>query len=190
MIRGRSGSGKSTLLRTMAGFQAPVGGRVRWGLEDCYALKTIDRERLRQRFVGWVDQEYGMVAYLTVQENIFLGLKRSQTRRLLPSLYELASELSISHILSQRPMNISGGERQRAAIVRALIRPSRSIYILDEPTSALDLFSTVKVLNLLTRKCVEGATLVIASHDQEVIHRADCIIELDDERALSEAANK
>lgn len=189
VLRGRSGTGKTTLLHTMAGFQAPASGNVYWDEQDYYSFSKSKRERLRQEQVGWVDQEYGMISSLTVQENIVLGCSSGQIKTLRPMVCELAEELAITHVLKSRPMNISGGERQRAAIIRALIYQSRSAFILDEPTSALDLHSTELVMDLLLRKCHNGATLVIASHDQEVIARAEHIIELDHTLTMSDIAN-
>jgi len=174
-IVGASGSGKSTLLQCLAGISLPDKGSVRFGDVELTDLDDDNRSRLRISEFGFVFQFADLVPELTIAENIALPLELARRSRsdVRDRVGELLQKLGIVHLADQRPQFVSGGERQRAAVARAVVsRPS--IVFADEPTGALDSHSRELVLELLLSN-VRGmnASLVLVTHDPVVAASCD-----------------
>jgi putative ABC transport system ATP-binding protein len=181
-VMGESGSGKSTLLSILGGFLAPDGGRVVWDGKEIGTLSEKELSALRCDKMGFVFQSYQLIPTLNVNDNLLLptvlGKKLSeQTKKYVWALIE---ELEIAPLLKKFPHQLSGGQCQRVAIIRALAY-SPSVLILDEPTGALDSRMEKKVMDLLSRINREKKTTVVqvthsmnvASYGRRIIRLAD-----------------
>ena len=172
VVFGPSGAGKTTLLKTLSTFLPPTEGTVEYNGVDVYSLGPKIGE-IRRR-IGISFQEPVFVGSLTLWENIELALsasgkldKESKKRAL-----ELAEWLGVKDLLSKKPWEVSGGEARRISIVRALAHDPEVI-VLDEPTAYLDPESTGRVLELLKGLRNEGKTVVVSTHDPELIKIGD-----------------
>ncbi len=181
-VMGESGSGKSTLLSILGGFLSPDSGKVLWDGKDIGALSERELSLLRCDKMGFVFQSYKLIPTLNVKDNLLLptviGKKLSEeTKKYVKKMIE---ELEISPLLKKFPHELSGGQGQRVAIIRALAY-SPSVVILDEPTGALDSRMEEKVMELLRRINREKKTTVIAvTHSSKVASYAGRIIHLAD----------
>ena len=181
-IRGASGSGKTTLLRVLAGIQVPDSGRVTYDDQELTSLSDDARSRLRMADFGFIFQFADLVPELTLRENIelpleFLGFGRQARTTRVDSLIET---VGLQECCDQLPHTVSGGERQRAAVARALVHRPRVVFA-DEPTGALDTRSRDSVLALLSTVAVRFAcALVIVTHDTKVAGICDRTVELVD----------
>jgi putative ABC transport system ATP-binding protein len=181
-ITGASGSGKSTLLHLIAGLETPTSGSVSIGT---VALETMDDTQLaalRLRTVGIVFQFFNLLPALTAQENAALPLLLAgqPARQATERATQLLTWVQLAHRLQARPGELSGGEMQRVALARALANDP-PIVLADEPTGNLDSHSGALVLDLLYRSCKDiGKTLILATHDQAVVQRADRVVALRD----------
>ena len=173
-IAGRSGSGKSTLLNMLAGLLEPTSGSVFLDGTDLYALSDEERARLRNRSMGIIPQGQTALRTLTVLENVLLpsGMyPAGEKDALTPEEREhradtLLEDVHIAHLREVFPDELSGGERRRLAIARALIMQP-GILLADEPTADLDDGNTKEVLQLL-RKCADGGMAVLlVTHEPE-----------------------
>jgi putative ABC transport system ATP-binding protein len=173
-LRGPSGSGKSTLLGLIAGVHVPESGHVCLLGHDLGAMRASERDRLRGSELGYVFQQFNLVPYLTVLENVLLPLtfsvtRRVRTERLGPpgaQARALLSALGLEQQLADRtPRSLSVGQQQRVAVARALLGQPQ-LLICDEPTSALDTAARDGFLELLIRASEDtGAALLFVSHD-------------------------
>jgi len=181
-IMGESGSGKSTLLSILGGFLTPDSGEVTWWGEDISTFNETRLATLRSTEVGFVFQSFRLIPTLTVQDNLFLpatlGKRMSkETREYVAGLVE---ELHLEGLLNKYPTQLSGGQCQRVAIIRALAyKPS--FVILDEPTGALDSRMEERVMNLLSRvNRVHGTAIVQVTHSKKVAEYGNRIVYLKD----------
>lgn len=177
-VFGPSGSGKTTLLKVIATLLRPTKGTVSYGDKNPYELPKKELLKLRKN-IGISFQHPLFVSQLTLWENIELVLNSSDRlddghRKLALSL---AEHLGIKELLQKKPSQVSGGELRRASIVMALAKDPRVI-ILDEPTAYLDEESSMRVVELLERLKDEGKTVVLATHDPELIKIADVTYKL------------
>jgi len=173
-VHGPSGSGKSTFLGLVSGIHLPVSGRIRLLGQDLAALSAGARDRLRGTDVGLVFQQFNLVAYLSVLDNVLLPLTFSRTRRARcrasggprAQAQELLERLGLDAGFSRRlPAELSAGQQQRVAVARALLG-SPPLIICDEPTSALDAEARDSFLDVLLAECGRtGAALLFVSHD-------------------------
>lgn len=170
-IIGESGSGKTTLLSILSTLLQPSHGSVRYDGKNLSELGNIDH--FRQHNIGFVFQFHYLISYLTLRENVALAA-------LDPTLIDpLMGNLGIERLGKRYSDEVSGGERQRAAIARALInRPS--VVFADEPTGNLDTKNALGVYELFKRFSHEGTGFVVASHDKKIAEYADIIIEMED----------
>jgi putative ABC transport system ATP-binding protein len=180
-IMGPSGSGKTTLLEILGCLSRPSSGRVMLGdvaLDgaDSDALATI-----RGREIGFVFQAFNLLPRLTLEENVALPLlyqRVSRAERRERALEALA-RVQLDHRAEHRPSEVSGGERQRAAIARALVnRPS--LILADEPTGNLDTVRGQEILALMEEIHAGGATLIIVTHDPAIGARAPRCLKIQD----------
>jgi putative ABC transport system ATP-binding protein len=177
-ILGPSGSGKTTALMALAGIRAPASGEI--VIEDTvlWGLSASARDLFRGRRIGLVFQSFHLIDAVSVATNLALA---SHCAGLPPDsgrMDQLLARLQIAELRRRRADRISHGQAQRVAIARALFNKPAVVFA-DEPTSALDDASTVRMLTLLREAAaVEGAGLVIATHDRRVIDAVDETIEL------------
>ena len=164
-IMGESGSGKTTLLNILAALDKPSSGEVLLNGRNIVEIKERDISAFRRDNLGFVFQDFNLLDTFSVQDNIFLPLVLSgknydeMSRRLQP----IATKLGIREILNKYPYEVSGGQKQRAAVARALITKPR-ILLADEPTGALDSKSTDELLRLFGEVNRGGQTILMVTH--------------------------
>ncbi len=187
-IMGPSGSGKTTILDLIGTLDSPTAGRVIINGFDTSQMKGNQLAELRNTTIGFVFQSYNLVPYLSAMENVMLParvLGKSGTETITRAKSMLA-EVGLGDKVDKKPTELSGGEQQRVAIVRALVN-SPEILLCDEPTGNLDTKSAYVVLSILKRiNKEEGTTVVLSTHDPEVgafaarqIHIRDGLIDKD-----------
>jgi putative ABC transport system ATP-binding protein len=188
LVLGPSGSGKSTLLAILSGLLKPDSGRVAALGEDLWQKSRSNLEQFRLHHTGFVFQGFNLFPALSALEQVmlpldYLRLPRHEVRnRALAAL----EEVGLAARASQRPMEVSGGEKQRIAIARALAKRPQFLFA-DEPTSALDSVNGKNVIDALHRVArTFGATVVCVSHDTRLAAGADRVIEMQDGRILSD----
>lgn len=181
-IVGPSGSGKTTLLNLVSGAKVPNDGEIVVGGALVSSMSDSQRRNFRASQIGFVFQDFELLDYLTVEENVLLPfginshLKFGNEHREL--LIALAAQAGIADKLKRRPDQLSQGERQRVAICRALIT-SPKIVLADEPTGSLDPRTAQEVLNLLIDQVSKhAATLLMVTHDHSLLHRLDRTIDM------------
>jgi putative ABC transport system ATP-binding protein len=180
-VMGPSGSGKSTLLSIAGSLEEPTSGEV---LIEGTSLQTLShngKARLRRRTVGYVFQEYNLLAGLTAVENVSLpldldgvGARKARTAGLA-----VLEELGLADRATRYPDELSGGERQRVAIARALIG-GRHLLLADEPSGALDQANGEAVMRMLVAACQKGVAAVVVTHDAHLTSFADRVVHLRD----------
>jgi putative ABC transport system ATP-binding protein len=181
-ITGPSGGGKSTLLGVIGGLAQPTSGTVRIGDAQISELSDRDRSDFRRSHIGFVYQADNLLPFLTLLENVGLQLalneKSSGTGRSLAAL----ADLGLAGLAYRLPDHVSGGQRQRAAVARAIVHQPK-IILADEPTGALDTANAAGVIDLLRAMQREiGATLIMVTHDRDAARRLDRQIHLRDGR--------
>lgn len=188
-VAGPSGSGKSTLLGLIAGIHLPTSGCVTMFGADTRALSASARDRLRGAEMGFVFQQFNLIPYLSVLDNVLLPVSFSAARReRLGSTAEreqqadaLLAHLGLSGHINQQPAaKLSVGQQQRVAVARALLGKPKLI-ICDEPTSALDTQSRDNFLEVIANECQRNnAALIFVSHDQSLATHFDRHLDMHD----------
>lgn len=192
-ILGPSGCGKTTLLRLISGIFLPHRGRVTVAGETLSAMSFAERQRFRIARIGLVFQEFELLDYLTALENVLLPYRISDALEFdeatAARARELLGETGIGHLADRLPGELSQGERQRVALCRALVtRPS--LILVDEPTGSLDPDNQARSVALLRDQARSaGATLIMVTHDPEVLDGFDRVVRLP-ELLAQEAANR
>ena len=176
-IVGPSGSGKSTLLLMMGAMLQPTDGTVSLAGRDIYALDQRERAGLRATEIGFVFQMFHLVPYLSVLDNILLAAKRRSANDERDRATALVDEMGLSHRIAHKPSELSAGERQRAAIARALITAPKVI-LADEPTGNLDPDNAAEVVKHLKSFQKNGGTVVSVTHGTAISNAADRVIHL------------
>lgn len=169
---GSSGSGKSTVLNLLAGLDTPTAGRI---VVDGKALNQLSRRslaRYRATQVGMIFQAFNLLTYHTALANVMMalyfdGTPRAERKDLAAAMLE---KVGLSDRLDHRPADLSGGEQQRVAVARALVKKPRILFA-DEPTGNLDEENSHSVMKLLTELHGQGLTLVMVTHDLELANR-------------------
>jgi putative ABC transport system ATP-binding protein len=185
LLMGPSGSGKSTLLAVLSGLLHPDSGRVLALGQDLWAMSDPERERFRLKHCGFIFQGYNLFAALTARQQLEMvvrwgeGAPLREARRRTDEMLALLGLAKKGHL---RPAELSGGEKQRVAIGRALIKDPHFCFA-DEPTSALDWAHGEQVVELLRAAAHErGATVLIVAHDSRIIPYVDRVYHLEDGR--------
>lgn len=179
-VIGTSGSGKSTLLNMLGGLDTPDSGAVE---VENQSLETMTGEQLtvfRRKRIGFVFQNYNLIPYLTIYENIVLPVRLDGKKEDKKFLNEVVKFLELEEKLNNYPSHLSGGQQQRAAIARALVSKP-AIILADEPTGNLDSCTSSKVIDLLKRTSEKfNQTIVMITHNPEIADKADIRIRIED----------
>ena len=164
-IMGESGSGKTTLLNILALLDRPTSGKVILMGKDLQEIKDSEMAKFRRENLGFVFQDFNLLDNFTVKENILLPLVLSDEKISVmeEKLLKIAKKLNISDLLNKYPYEISGGQKQRTAIARALISDPK-ILLADEPTGALDSNSTRELLKVFKDLNQDGETILMVTH--------------------------
>lgn len=180
-IMGESGSGKSTLLNILAALDRPTEGKVFLKEKDLSKVKEKEMAAFRRNNLGFVFQDFNLLDTFSLKDNIFLPLVLSGTshkemeRRLLP----LADKLGIKNLLEKYPYEVSGGQKQRAAIARAVITQPQ-LLLADEPTGALDSKAAKELLRLFTHLNQGGQTILMVTHSVKAASTAGRVLFIKD----------
>ena len=184
-IMGESGSGKTTLLNILAALDRPTAGSVLLDGKDLAGVRESDMAAFRRDHLGFVFQEFNLLDTFSLKDNICLPLVlagknwREMEQRLLP----LTQRLGIDQLLAKYPYEVSGGQKQRAAVARALITEPR-ILLADEPTGALDSRSTDELLDLFGQINAAGQTILMVTHSVRAASRAGRVLFIKDGRVF------
>jgi putative ABC transport system ATP-binding protein len=186
-VMGPSGSGKSTLLTIAGSLEDPTSGEVRVGGVALSTMSRNDKARLRRRSVGFVFQDFNLLAGLTAVENVSLPLELDgvPARRARAAGMEALDELDLADRAPHYPDELSGGERQRVAIARAVVG-ERQLLLADEPSGALDSANGEAVMRLVLAACRRGVAAVIVTHDAQLASWADRVVFLRDGRVVDQ----
>lgn len=180
-IMGESGSGKTTLLNLLAALDKPTGGTIVLDGKELGRIKESDVATFRRDNLGFVFQEFNLLDTFTIQDNILLPLVLAgksydeMTSRLLP----IAKDLGLTPLLKKYPYEVSGGQKQRAAVARALITDPQLI-LADEPTGALDSRSSDALLELFGELNGTGQTILMVTHSVKAASHAGRVLFLRD----------
>jgi putative ABC transport system ATP-binding protein len=188
-VMGPSGSGKSTLLTIAGSLEEPSAGEVTVGGARLSAMSRDERARLRRRSIGFVFQDFNLLAGLTAVENVTLPLELDgvAARRARVAGIEALERLGVADKAQRFPDDLSGGERQRVAIARAIVG-ERYLVLADEPTGALDTVNGEAVMRLLRAACQRGVAGVVVTHEAQLASWADRIVFLRDGRVVDQTA--
>lgn len=180
-IMGESGSGKTTLLNLLAALDTPTGGSVVLDGMDFAGIKESQQSTFRRDNLGFVFQDFNLLDTFTVEDNIYLPLVLSGVsyKEMFPRLDSIAARLGIKKLLKKYPYEISGGQKQRAAVARALITNPKLI-LADEPTGALDSKSTDEMLRLFGEINASGQTILMVTHSQKAASHAGRVLFIKD----------
>jgi putative ABC transport system ATP-binding protein len=176
-VQGPSGSGKTTLLLTAAGLLRPTSGTVRLDGTDFYSLVPEDRAGLRARSMGFVFQQFHLVSYLSVRDNVLLPALAAHVPHAGRRADELIERFGLADRASHKPAELSIGQRQRTALARALLTDPRVI-LADEPTGNLDGENAAEVMRALDECTRDGRAVLLVTHDPtaaEFAHRT-CLL--------------
>jgi putative ABC transport system ATP-binding protein len=188
-VMGPSGSGKSTLLTIAGSLEEPTSGEVLVGGERLAGMSHNDRARLRRRSIGYVFQDFNLLAGLTAAENVSLPLELDGVTAKVARVagMEALDQLGVADKAGRFPDELSGGERQRVAIARAVVG-DRHLLLADEPTGALDSANGQAVMRLLRAACQHGMAGVVVTHDAQLASWADRVVFLRDGRVVDQTS--
>ena len=188
-IMGESGAGKSTLLSIVGAMNPPSSGKFVVDEIDVYRLGSEKRTDFRREFIGFVFQSFHLVPYLTVVENVMLPLttvKVSKKRKRVLA-EEALDQVGLAGKEQRLPSQISGGEKERVAIARAIVNDP-PVLLADEPTGNLDSKTKHEIMGLLQRLNQEGTTILMVTHSQDCAAYAERILRVSDGRLIDEDA--
>lgn len=185
-ILGPSGSGKTTLLSILAGFEPPTSGNVLFDTTDIHALSSDDLQKMRQDEIGFIFQNFELLAPLTVLENVMLPLEitkkytKDEAEKLAKNILK---KVGLLHRADFYPSQISGGESQRVAVSRALVHSPKYIFA-DEPTGNLDDKNSENITELLISSIEKNQILIVITHDMRVAEKMDRIVTIENKRLV------
>lgn len=180
-IMGESGSGKTTLLNILAALDKPTSGSVLLDGQNLSKVRESQIAAFRRDNLGFVFQEFNLLDTFTIEDNIYLPLvlagksHKEMDSRLTP----IADRLGISNLLKKYPYEVSGGQKQRAAVARAIITNPKLV-LADEPTGALDSKSTDELLQLFSRINQDGRTILMVTHSAKAASHAKRVLFIKD----------
>ncbi|WP_283811713.1 ABC transporter ATP-binding protein [Bradyrhizobium hipponense] len=190
-VMGSSGSGKSTLMNLLGCLDAPSSGTYHLAGQDVLRLSSNKLAAVRNTSIGFVFQQFNLLARATALENVelpmvYAGLRRRERRR---RAREALAQVGLSEREHHRPSQLSGGQQQRVAIARALVNQPL-LLLADEPTGALDSVTSEEIMAALVRLNEGGLTVVVVTHDPEVARYARRVIHFKDGRVVSDDLNQ
>lgn len=185
---GASGSGKSTLLTIAAGLQDLSGGSITFGGKNLSAMNREGMREVRARHFGFVFQHAHLVPFLTVKEQLELMLDTAENKwskkERAARIEDALTTVGMWRHKDSYPENLSGGEKQRAAIARAIIHEPEILFA-DEPTASLDSKRSVEVMELIERlACELNITVLMVTHDKDMLEYAERIVEMKDGKII------
>ena len=180
-IMGESGSGKTTLLNILAAQDKPTSGQVLLEERNLTALKESQIAAFRREQLGFVFQDFNLLDTFSIRDNIYLPLvlSRQDYREMGRRLEPIAAKLGITEILDKFPYEVSGGQKQRAAVARALITGPKLV-LADEPTGALDSKATDELLELFSAINRDGQTILMVTHSVKAASHAGRVLFIKD----------
>ena len=186
-VMGPSGSGKSTLLTIAGSLEEPTSGEVAIDGVSLAGMSRNDKARLRRRTIGYVFQEFNLLAGLTAVENVALPLELDGLAGKKAQATGMAAleELGLADRATHYPDELSGGERQRVAIARAVVG-ERRLLLADEPSGALDSTNGEAVMRMILTACKHGVAAVVVTHDAQLASWADRVVFLRDGRVVDQ----
>jgi putative ABC transport system ATP-binding protein len=187
-VMGPSGSGKSTLLTIAGSLEEPTSGEVRIAGSELSSMSRNDKARLRRRTIGYVFQDFNLLAGLTAVENVSLPLDLDgvPARKARSAGMAALEQLGLADRATHYPDQLSGGERQRVSIARAVVG-ERHLLLADEPSGALDSTNGEAVMRMILDACKRGVAAVVVTHDAHLASWADRVVLLRDGRAIDQA---
>ena len=189
-IMGESGSGKTTLLNILASLDKPTNGEILLNGKNTVEIKDKELSAFRRDNLGFVFQDFNLLDTFSLKDNIFLPLVLAGKKynEMESRLAPLAQKLGITQLLDKYPYEVSGGQKQRAAVARALITQPQ-IILADEPTGALDSENTESLMRLLQKLNETGITMIIVTHNPVVAKMCKKRYVLTDGKLVEEEAN-
>ena len=180
-IMGESGSGKTTLLNILASMDRPTSGEVILNGENTINIDENELAKFRREHLGFVFQDFNLLDTFSIEDNIYLPLVLAGEgyKKMNDKIKPIAEKLGISNILKKYPYEVSGGEKQRTAIARAVITKP-DILLADEPTGALDSKSTGDLLNTLSDIHEDGQTILMVTHSVRAASHAGRVLFIKD----------
>lgn len=180
-IMGESGSGKTTLLNILAALDKPTSGNVILDNNDFSKMKEAQAASFRRDNLGFVFQEFNLLDTFTLEDNIYLPLVLAgkSYKEMHERLKPIAAQLGITQLLKKYPYEVSGGQKQRAAVARALITNPKLI-LADEPTGALDSKATDELLRLFSQINQSGQTILMVTHSVKAASHASRVLFIKD----------
>ncbi|MGN0998141.1 MAG: ABC transporter ATP-binding protein [Faecousia sp.] len=180
-IMGESGSGKTTLLNILAALDKPTAGKVVLDGQDLSQVKESQIAAFRRDNLGFVFQEFNLLDTFTIEDNIYLPLVLAgkSHKEMASRLAPIADQLGITDLLKKYPYEVSGGQKQRAAVARAIITNPKLV-LADEPTGALDSKATDELLGLFGRINADGRTILMVTHSVKAASHAERVLFIKD----------
>jgi len=180
-IMGASGSGKSTLANLIGALDTPTSGELRIDDKPVSSMSCDELARLRNQCIGFVFQQFNLMARMTAMENVMLPLVYSSNSNIdAEALARMRlDQVGLGQRLNYRPNQMSGGQQQRVAIARALVNDPK-IVIADEPTGALDTNNSHEIMSLLSNLNEKGLTLIVITHEPDIAAYADRLLRFRD----------
>lgn len=190
ILKGRSGSGKTTLLNALSTLDTPTEGEILFDGVSCADMSEADKEALRRKDIGFVFQSVALIPIMNAYENVDFSLRLAQCEEERSSrIKRVLSLVGMQERMLHMPEQMSGGEQQRIAIARA-VAPKPKVIFADEPTGALDTDTGLKCMalfkNLITH---EGVTIVMTTHDPNLMELGDVIYEMEDGEIIDKRSN-
>ncbi len=182
-VQGPSGSGKTTLLLIVGGLLAPDEGSVSVDGQSPYEMTPEARAGFRSNTIGFVFQQFHLIPYLTVRENVLAAALATGRPDAKERTDKLLQQFGMTHRLHHVPGQLSTGERQRTAFARALLNEPK-ILLADEPTGNLDRQNADTVLGYLAQFAQEGGAVLLVTHDERAAAKADRVVRLEDGRVV------
>lgn len=187
-VMGPSGSGKSTLLAIAGSLEDPSSGEVVIRGKTLWGMSRNDKARLRRRTIGYVFQDFNLLAGLTAAENVSLPLELDgvPARKARAAAMAALEELGLADRAAHYPDQLSGGERQRVSIARAVVG-ERHLLLADEPSGALDSANGEAVMQLVAKACKRGVAAIVVTHDAHLASWADRVMFLRDGHVVDQS---
>lgn len=178
-IIGRSGSGKSTLLNIIGLLDKPTSGKYLLDGKENISVYSFSARKILRDKIGYLFQNYALLENETVETNMKIAMRHGKYGNKKESISEALSLVGLKHTEKRKIHTLSGGEQQRVALARLLLKPC-DIILADEPTGNLDEDNTEIILNLLMNLSHKGKTVVMVTHDHSLLHHFNKVINLDE----------